>query len=1061
MRITTSRQQAEMRMPWQRRQAMPYRDYFDEGLSPHGRAPKPPKGTWYHGSDAELEPGTELDPTRPNNYDYAPDTGQGPRDSKVFMSDSPDYAGAYGKYLYEIEPTGGEGPFPWNGEQDGAYAAPGGRILRRIPQPWERQGSLNEALWRYAARTDAYDLVDHQNRWGDTVKEPPGVGEVDQTPVRPGPWYHSSDSVIEPGTVLDPHDPYHPNHYDYSRQELGPRDHQVFMHHSPAHTETYGKHLYEVEPLDEGPYAYNGEDKANNHGDGYASPRARIIREIKREDPNAEKTRSFADAMAMMASLERSAAPKGLRFVHYPGNYRNTPRVDAHVDGVDWPVGSLMYQPDGQEVEWIDVHADHRLQGIGEAMYNWTKKHHAPDLHHSTDLTDDGKAFSQHVGAVPQTLHRGLTLDLDSPEGSFGAASPQLRKILTEGGGPESPEFIEELLRHGTGTFWTTDEGFAKSVNPTGGNGLKVVLKADWDGNDYRPPEGFDRMMDMPGFDISMVPAVGAMGEVRLKPRKKLKVRSIQLQRKGDPNLRELLRQPIEVQAQRIAMPMRDAWDDEHKDQDNLRYFSPEFRDIQQDPTPEHGWIHTSPRPHAIGDVLTPRGDVGTSEYQEYYNQTNHGSRRNWVWVSPKPEYDNLYRWTTDDDYVYEVEPIEDGPHPWNGSGGDGYVAKQVRIKDVLRQPKIPNATPDGPPKPSTIVLPPWERAASIHLAEPYDEAFDPGVYEEHPERQAEPAPEKGPWWHASEQDYRDGDLITPNKGYFPSRFNSFYEQEGFGDRQNWVWMDHPEGVRNLWGTGHENVYEVEPLDEGPWPYNGGDAQGSVAPRARVVRRVIPKTSPPRRWQQPKNMVQRLIGPQPPDPNVEHEEMQRAAAFREAMAASDAYDPHYVPGYDDPDVLRGDPTKPWLHSSPRPHAIGDVLTPNHGEHPSDYGDMYTEYGYPNRQDWVWMAQGDDANTWASDDDYVYEVEPLDEGPHPWNGDGYEGFVSPRVRVKGITREPVDPSATPWGRTLPPTKQQRPVQVAMRLGMMTIAQLREAAMYFHHTEGLVKGLPWER
>lgn len=401
-----------------------------------------------------------------------------------------------------------------------------------------------------------------------------------------------------------------------------------------------------------------------------------------------------------------AAVPQGLNFRYYPGNYRATPRVDAHVEGVDWPVGSIHWQPEGNEVEWIDVHPDYRLQGIGRGLFDYAKKHHAPDLHHSDDLTDDGQEFSKHVGAVPGVIHRGLTLDLDSPR-----TSPQLRSLL-QTHGPESPEFISELLRNGTGTYWSRDKGFAESVNP--GNGLQVALSADWDGNDADQlhPELTRNLPDSWGDMSLLAPAENPTGEFNLKPNKELNVRSVRVRKKGEPSWREILRQPVRARtaALRHAMPMRDAWDTEYTDPTSERYLPNSRRDI---------------------------GDPGT-----------------------------------------------------------------------------------------------------------------------------------GPMWHADTERYGVGDIIEPNKGYFPSPHNQYYEDSGNGYRQNWVWMDEPDWVRNTWGKGNDQwIYEVEPLDEGPWPWNGQDAAGYVAPRVRVKDIVKHRTAPPPRWQSPPNMVQRLHGPQPPNPN--------------------------------------------------------------------------------------------------------------------------------------------------------------------------------------------------
>lgn len=162
---------------------------------------------------------------------------------------------------------------------------------------------------------------------------------------------------------------------------------------------------------------------------------------------------------------------------------------------------------------------------------------------------------------------------------------------------------------------------------------------------------------------------------------------------------------------------------------------------------------------------------------------------------------------------------------------------------------------------------------ASWHTAEPHDEAYDPGDYAGEPQPQVKP----GPWWHASDRQYGVGDVIVPNKGYYPSSYNGYYDKHGLGDRQNWVWMDDPEEVRNHWGKDNW-VYEVEPLDEGPWPFNGEDLNvGYVAPRARVKKVIKQKTAPPPRWQSPVNIQQRLVGPRPADPNEDYEHIDKAA----------------------------------------------------------------------------------------------------------------------------------------------------------------------------------------
>src|SRR3974390_157515 len=54
-----------------------------------------------------------------------------------------------------------------------------------------------------------------------------------------GPWYHGTDADLEPGGMIESgHGP--------ARRAPGRR--QVWMHEDPAEAQSYGAHLYQVEP---------------------------------------------------------------------------------------------------------------------------------------------------------------------------------------------------------------------------------------------------------------------------------------------------------------------------------------------------------------------------------------------------------------------------------------------------------------------------------------------------------------------------------------------------------------------------------------------------------------------------------------------------------------------------------------------------------------------------------------------------------------------------------------------------------------------------------------------
>lgn len=116
-------------------------------------------------------------------------------------------------------------------------------------------------------------------------------------------------------------------------------------------------------------------------------------------------------------------------------------------------------------------------------------------------------------------------------------------------------------------------------------------------------------------------------------------------------------------------------------------------------------------------------------------------------------------------------------------------------------------------------MLEPWRTGMAAEDA--YDSGHGPGGAPQHP----------GPWYHATDHDLPEGTILTPGGG--KSQWSDLYDDDK-ANRASWVWTHHDPVWSSNWGT---HTYEVEPLDEGPHPWNGTGGAGYVSPRARVVRR--------------------------------------------------------------------------------------------------------------------------------------------------------------------------------------------------------------------------------
>lgn len=128
-----------------------------------------------------------------------------------------------------------------------------------------------------------------------------------------------------------------------------------------------------------------------------------------------------------------------------------------------------------------------------------------------------------------------------------------------------------------------------------------------------------------------------------------------------------------------------------------------------------------------------------------------------------------------------------------------------------------------------------------------------------------------------------------------------------------------------------------------------------------------------------------------------------------AAPAEDAYDPNPHPAHSSPTPkpFRENPSGKWYHVSPHKMEPDTILSPGGGESTYNYNDTTMPRG---RQDWVWMDGPESLKTWyygtllsqikngvENPWAHIYEVEPS-EGPHPWNGTGWEGHAAPSARI---------------------------------------------------------------
>jgi len=261
---------------------------------------------------------------------------------------------------------------------------------------------------------DAYDEYDDD----DGV---PAGERVDHQDVRPGPYFHSTQNDFPPGHVLVPRrelgmdeNPMAPNHSNWVWMSEHPAD---AHYHAGA-----GAHIYEVEPLGEGPWKWNKHpdwDDTEDGGNRYVSTRARIIRKIE-PDENGEYYNWTPHTAARLAM----PAPKFPDFGHqlpHVGPMLGTDPDDGH-DESWWNNGGCGAMALAFKNTWPDLKIGAEIVDGDIVHHAWVHDgKHAHDAYgtHVNDPTAGGPTHDDgtiHMDVDPDDLADMMGVDWSEDE---------------------------------------------------------------------------------------------------------------------------------------------------------------------------------------------------------------------------------------------------------------------------------------------------------------------------------------------------------------------------------------------------------------------------------------------------------------------------------------------------------------------------------------------------------------------------------------------------------------------------------------------------------------------
>jgi GNAT superfamily N-acetyltransferase len=146
---------------------------------------------------------------------------------------------------------------------------------------------------------------------------------------------------------------------------------------------------------------------------------------------------------------QRGALPEGLRFQHHPEGFEPFPDVIMPTVNVSsaWPtvsawdgdrmIGHIQWDGDHPRKKgqiWdLRVHPDYQRRGVATALFDWTTDKIEPNLQHSTNLSDEGRAFAEAEDRRPLAQDRYEAWRAGQPMPKRFAATPDWGAVHQQG----------------------------------------------------------------------------------------------------------------------------------------------------------------------------------------------------------------------------------------------------------------------------------------------------------------------------------------------------------------------------------------------------------------------------------------------------------------------------------------------------------------------------------------------------------------------------------------------------------------------------------------------------
>ena len=720
----------------------------------------------------------------------------------------------------------------------------------------------------HAAARTAMPAIDAYDDDGDEDNVPRGE-RADHQDVEPGPYFHATYNEFPPGHVLLPRrdlgldaNSGAPNHSDWLWMSKHPAD----AHYHVGYYED--ANVYEVEPLDEGPWKWNKHpnwDDIEDGGNRYVSPRARIIRKIE-PDENGEYYNWKPDRTAARTAMPTyyHVTPEHNRDSILQHGLDHT--KGEHIHG-DTP-GNYFWDSPNYAEQYAEERDQHERMEYGDDAYTYTIMpfdHDGPfeidpENEHNDELggrsfytTDPIPPGAFHTVAARTAMPHGCEVCGEEAEGTFEGTPvcgdclrdahdlppvpTQPRKLYR--GLYTDPDDVEQLLSKGLGRFWTDDPKYAEQFARGNGKDFAreavgygttheefsrhrpLVVETDWDGTGHTTD-----LVDRFRMDAD---------EYRLDHDTPLTVTRIrQLPEQPGEQERDLLHQPRTHHASRTAMPWYHNTDAELNPGDELLPASQRGHESEwgsQSTNAETGQstpLYPHYDPHSVY-LYNEHGEP--SDYEDFgqhrYEVEPIGQTR------PDPEHESMRQQALEELAEVHGVSLDEAKgllHEDDIGGMHSYVAPRARI--------VRKVEPDEDGNYDN-----WQPShTAARTAMPAIDAYDSDQVWRNPA----PAVPHGPWYHGSPHQLPEGTVLTPGGG--PAQWPDYYRGGGGtrAKRPDWLWLSPDPHQASTWGR---YVYEVHPHGDGPWPWNGPDAQqhdginrpdGYVVPKAHVVRMVHP-----------------------------------------------------------------------------------------------------------------------------------------------------------------------------------------------------------------------------